>query len=46
MVLAEWRRARQAIRAAEILTREGCYVDAVARTYYAVSRGQVRPRSP
>jgi len=36
LVLAEWRRARDSLRAAEILTREACYVDAVSRTYYAV----------
>ena len=36
LVLAERRRARQSLRAAEILTRERCYADTVARTYYAV----------
>ncbi len=36
LIVAEYRRAREALRAADILTREGCYVDAVARTYYAV----------
>jgi uncharacterized protein len=36
MVLAEWRRANQALRAGELLTAEDCYVDAVTRTYYAV----------
>lgn len=36
LALAEWRRAREALRAAEILTREGYYSDAVSRTYYAI----------
>jgi uncharacterized protein (UPF0332 family) len=36
MVLAEWRRARLALRAAELLTREHCYADAVSRAYYAI----------
>jgi uncharacterized protein (UPF0332 family) len=36
IVLAEWRRARESLRAAELLTRENCYADAVSRTYYAV----------
>ena len=36
LILAEWQRARESMRAAEILTREGCYIDAVARSYYAV----------
>ena len=36
MILAEWRRARQALRAAELLTKEGCYADALSRTYYAM----------
>ena len=36
IVLAEWRRARESMRAAEVLTREQCYTDAVSRTYYAV----------
>lgn len=39
IVLAEWRRARQSMRAAELLTREHCYADAVSRTYYAVLHG-------
>lgn len=34
-MLADWRRARQALRAAEVLTREKCYADAVSRCYYA-----------
>jgi uncharacterized protein len=36
LVLAEWRRAGKSLRAAEVLTREGCYEDALSRTYYAV----------
>jgi len=36
MVLAEWNRAREAQRAAETLTRESCYADAVSRAYYAI----------
>ena len=36
LVLAEWKRARQCLRAAEILVRENCYEDAVSRAYYAV----------
>ena len=36
LVLAEWRRARSAVRAADVLTRERCYPDAVSRTYYGV----------
>ncbi|MGH7784251.1 MAG: HEPN domain-containing protein, partial [Candidatus Binatia bacterium] len=36
MVLAEWNRARQSLRAAETLTRDGCYADAVSRSYYAI----------
>jgi uncharacterized protein (UPF0332 family) len=36
LVLAEWQRARSALRAAQILTREGCYPDAVSRSYYSV----------
>ena len=36
MVLAEWRRALQSLRAAELLTREECYADAISRAYYAI----------
>ena len=36
LVLMEWRLARESIRAAEVLTREGFYRDAISRTYYAV----------
>jgi uncharacterized protein len=36
LVLAEWRRAQQALGSAELLTREGYHADAVSRTYYAV----------
>ena len=32
LVLAEWRRAQQALRAGELLTAEDCYADAVTRT--------------
>ena len=36
MVVAEWSRARAALRAAETLTREHCYADAISRAYYAI----------
>lgn len=36
LVLGEWERAVQTLRAAELLTREGYTEDAVSRTYYAV----------
>ena len=36
MVTAEWSRARAALRAAETLTREHCYADAISRAYYAI----------
>lgn len=36
LVLAEWRLARSALRAAEVLTGEECFPDAVSRSYYAV----------
>lgn len=36
IVLAEWRRASEALRAAELLAAEGCYADAVSRAYYAI----------
>jgi uncharacterized protein len=36
MVMAEWSRAREALRAAETLTREQCYADAISRAYYAI----------
>ena len=36
MVVAEWSRAREALRAAETLTRDGCYADAISRAYYAI----------
>ena len=35
MVVAEWQRAWQALRAAEVLVREGLSADAVSRAYYA-----------
>ena len=35
--MAEWSRAREALRAAETsLTRERCYADAISRAYYAI----------
>jgi len=36
MVVAEWSRAREGLRAAEALTREHCYADAISRAYYAI----------
>jgi len=36
MVLAEWNRARESLRAAETLTRDRCYADAISRCYYAI----------
>lgn len=36
LVLAEWRLARNALRAAQLLARHGIYADAVSRAYYAV----------
>ena len=36
LVLAEWRRARETLRAAELLHSEGYYGDAVSRAYYAI----------
>ena len=36
MTLAEWSRAREALRAAETLTRNRCYADAISRAYYAI----------
>jgi uncharacterized protein len=36
LALAEWRRAQEALRAAEVLVREACYADTISRTYYAV----------
>src|SRR5688572_21639684 len=35
LVVAEWRRAKRSLRAAEILTEEGFYEDALSRMYYA-----------
>jgi uncharacterized protein (UPF0332 family) len=35
IVVAEWQRAWRALRAAEVLAREGLYEDAVSRAYYA-----------
>ena len=36
VVLAEWRRSTQSLRAADLLSREDCPEDAVSRAYYAV----------
>lgn len=36
LVLVEWRHARDALRAAEILAREELSPDAVSRAYYAI----------
>lgn len=36
MVLAEWNRAQESVQAAETLTREGLYADAISRAYYAI----------
>ncbi|MBD0306566.1 MAG: HEPN domain-containing protein [Nitrospiraceae bacterium] len=36
LVLAEWKRAKQALRAAEALVTEDCHEDAVSRSYYAI----------
>ena len=36
MVMAEWSRAREALRAAETLTRNRCYADGISRAYYAI----------
>lgn len=35
LVLAEWTRAKQSLRAADILVREACPEDAISRAYYA-----------
>jgi uncharacterized protein (UPF0332 family) len=39
MVLAEWHRARESLRAAKTLTRDGLYADAISRAYYAILHG-------
>jgi uncharacterized protein (UPF0332 family) len=36
MVLAEWNRSRESLRAAQTLTRDGLYADAISRAYYAI----------
>jgi uncharacterized protein (UPF0332 family) len=36
LLLAEWNRARESLRAAAALTRERCYADAISRSYYAI----------
>jgi len=36
MVVAEWNRSRESLRAAETLTRDGLYADSISRAYYAI----------
>ena len=36
MVVADWNRARESLRAAKTLTRNGLYADAISRAYYAI----------
>jgi uncharacterized protein (UPF0332 family) len=36
MVVAEWNRARESFQAAETLTRDGLYADAISRAYYSI----------
>jgi uncharacterized protein (UPF0332 family) len=36
LALAEWRHARDALKAAEMLTREDLSADAISRAYYAI----------
>lgn len=36
MVLAEWQRATQSLRAAQLLVSEGFHEDSVSRAYYAI----------
>jgi uncharacterized protein (UPF0332 family) len=36
LVLAEWHRAREAMRAAQLLMKADCSADAISRTYYAL----------
>ena len=36
MIMAEWNRARESAQAAETLTRDGLYADAISRAYYAI----------
>ena len=36
VVLAEWRRSTQALQAADLLSREGFWEDAVSRAYYSI----------
>lgn len=36
MVLSEWFRGRASLKAAESLTRESLYADAISRAYYAI----------
>jgi uncharacterized protein (UPF0332 family) len=39
MVFAEWHRAGESLRAAQTLTRDGLYADAISRAYYAILHG-------
>ena len=43
MVMAEWSRAREALRAAETLTREHCYADAIQEPITRFCTRQKRP---
>jgi uncharacterized protein (UPF0332 family) len=36
MIVAEWNRARESLRAAQALTQDGLYADAISRAYYAI----------
>ena len=36
MVVADWNRARESLRAAKTLTRNGLYADAISRAYCAI----------
>jgi hypothetical protein len=36
LILAEWQRGRESLHAAQVLTSEGWYADAISRAYYAV----------
>ena len=36
LVVAEWRRSRQALQAAAVLTRSALHADAISRAYYAI----------
>jgi len=36
LALAEWQKARQSLRASQVLVRDQCYEDSVSRSYYAM----------